>query len=139
MTDRECQIVTDASRIVRAMAHKWARRKGLGSEVAEQLIDLSLPSVVRLAFHGLPDDVEGEELSIALAIASHGNAKRIRAQEWQAEQEALACWACGLSSGLYQTAQNGEVEVCPDPDSDSVRFARQLALILLASRPIDND
>ncbi len=139
MTDRESQIVTDASRIVRAMAHKWARRKGLGQEVAEQLIDLSLPSVVRLAFHGLPDDVEGDELAIALAIASHGNAKRVRAQEWQAEQEALACWASGLSSGLYQTAQTGEVETCPDPESDSVRFARQLALIKLANRPVEGD
>lgn len=139
MNNRESQIVADAARIVRAMAHKWARREGIGGEVAEQLIDLSLPSVVRLAFHGLPDDIGGDELALALALASHGNAKRIRAQEWQAEQEALACWASGVSSGLYQAAQTGEIEVCPNPDSDSVRFARQIALIQLRNRPVDGD
>lgn len=122
------QVTIEACALARNMAYAWARRHGLEGECAERILDMSIPSVVRLAQSDLWELTESpaSEIIFGLAFYSHDNARRVRGEDFMAEKEAMLCWASGVQSGLHQSAAKGYV--MDNPGDDERKLARRKAL-----------
>lgn len=126
-----------ADPIARRMAHKWAQRKGLSSEVAETVLDDALPILwsqrIPPAFSN--DEVARELMAKAIALVSVQKGRKIQYDAAVLERTALAWWAA-LRAPRSQFVGDDGSTWDRSPESSHVDDTAQRTARLLVNRAL---